>query len=51
MNLYSKLVPAGRLIVVDHKVFDEVYLAAESAGAEAAFQLPSCEIEPTTLTV
>jgi hypothetical protein len=35
MNLYSKLVPAGRLIVVDQSGFDDVYFAAESAGALA----------------
>jgi hypothetical protein len=51
MNLYSKLVPAGRLIVVDQSGFDDVYFAAESAGALAVFQLPSCEMEPAILIV
>lgn len=49
--LYSKLVPAGRLIVVVHNGFADVYWAADSAGAFAVFQLPSCEMEPASLTV
>lgn len=51
MNLYSKLVPAGRLRVVVHNGFAEVYLDAESAGAFAVFQLPSCAIDPAIFTV
>lgn len=51
MNLYSKLVPAGKLIVVDHSGLAEVYLLADSAGAEAVFQLPSCCIDPAILIV
>ena len=51
MNLYSKVVPAGRLSVVVHSGFDEVYLDAESAGAFAVFQLPSCTMDPAILTV
>lgn len=31
--------------------FDEVYCEAESAGAFAVFQLPSCAMEPAILTV
>jgi hypothetical protein len=49
--LYSKLVPAGKLIVVDHRGFDDVYLAAESAGADAVSQFPSCGMDPTILMV
>jgi len=51
MNLYSKLTPAGRLIFVDQSGFAVVYWLADSAGADAAFQLPSWAIEPTILTV
>lgn len=51
MNLYSKLVPAGRLIVVDHSGLDTVYLSADNAGAEAVFQLPNCCIDPAILIV
>lgn len=51
MNLYSKLVPAGKLIVVDQRGLDDVYAVAESAGALAVSQLPSCEIEPAILIV
>ena len=51
MNLYSKLVPAGRLIVVVHRGFAEVYFEAESAGAFAVFQLPNCAIDPAIFTV
>jgi hypothetical protein len=43
MNLYSKLVPAGMLIVV--------YLFGDSAGTDAVLQLPSCAIDPAILTV
>lgn len=41
MYLYSKLVPAGRLIFVDHSGFALVYWLADIAGADAVFQLPS----------
>ena len=51
MNLYSKLVPAGKLIFVDQSGFALVYWLAESAGAEAVFQLPSWAMDPTILTV
>jgi len=51
MNLYSKLVPAGRFSVVVQSGFDEVYCEADSAGAFAVSQLPSCEMEPTILIV
>ena len=51
MNLYSKLVPAGRLIFVDHSGFEVVYWLADSAGADAVFQLPSWVIDPTILIV
>ena len=51
INLYSKLVPAGRLIIVIQSGFNVVYLSAESAGACAVFLLPSCEMEPTILIV
>lgn len=51
MNLYSKLVPAGKLIVVVHSGFEAVYCAAESGGALAVFQLPSCAMEPAIFTV
>lgn len=51
MNLYSKLVPAGRSIFVVHNGLEEVYWLADSAGAFAVFQLPSWAIDPTILTV
>jgi hypothetical protein len=51
MNLYSKLVPAGRLIVVVHKGLDDVYLEAERAGAFEVSQDPSSVIEPAILIV
>jgi formaldehyde-activating enzyme involved in methanogenesis len=51
MNLYSKLVPAGRLIVVDQRGLDAMYLSADSAGAEPVLQLPNCDMDPTTLIV
>lgn len=51
MNLYSKLVPAGRLRVVDQTGFDDVYWAADSAGAFDVSQLPSWAIEPAILIV
>jgi hypothetical protein len=51
MNLYSKLVPAGKLIVVVHKGFEDVYLEAERAGAFEVSQLPSSAIEPASLIV
>jgi hypothetical protein len=51
MNLYSNLVPAGRSIVVVQSGFAVVYLAADRAGADAVFQPPSCEMDPTILTV
>jgi hypothetical protein len=51
INLYSKLVPAGRLRVVVHRGFGEVYLEADNAGAFAVFQLPSCAMEPAIFTV
>lgn len=51
MNLYSKLVPAGRLIVVVQSGLEDVYWLAESAGADAVFQLPSCAIDPAIFTV
>jgi hypothetical protein len=51
MNLYSNLAPAGSSIVVVQRGFVVVYLDAESAGADAMSQLPSCEIEPAILMV
>jgi hypothetical protein len=51
MYLYSKLIPAGRLMLADHSGFAVVYWLAESAGADAEFQLPSWAIDPTILTV
>lgn len=51
MNLYSKLVPAGRLIVVVHRGLDDVYFEAERAGAFEVSQLPSCAMDPAILTV
>lgn len=38
-------------MVVVHNGFDDVYWAADSAGAFAVFQAPSWEIEPASLTV
>jgi hypothetical protein len=51
MNLYSMLVPAGKLIVVVQRGLADVYLEAESAGALAVFQLPSCAMDPAIFTV
>ena len=51
MNLYSKLIPAGKLIVVVHRGLEGVYFEAESAGAFAVFQLASCAMDPAILTV
>lgn len=34
-----------------HRGLDEVYFDAESAGAFAVFQLPSCEMDPAIFTV
>lgn len=51
INLYSKLVPAGRLIVVVHSGLDEVYLEAERAGAFEVSQLPNNAMEPASLIV
>ena len=51
INLYSKLVPAGKLTVVDHSGLDDVYLAADNAGADAVSQFPNCAIEPAILIV
>lgn len=43
--------PAGRLRVVVQSGLDEVYAEADSAGAFAVFQLPSCAMEPAIFTV
>lgn len=51
MNLYSKLVPAGRLIVVVQRGLDEVYLEADRAGAFDVSQLPNALIDPAILIV
>lgn len=51
MNLYSKVAPAGRLMVVVHSGLDDVYCEAESAGALDASQPPSCAMDPAILTV
>lgn len=51
MNLYSKLVPAGKFTVPLHSGFADVYCDADNATAFAVFQLPSCAIEPAILTV
>ena len=51
MNLYSKLVPAGSLIVVVQSGLEDVYWLAESAGADPVSQLPSCEMDPAIFTV
>lgn len=49
--LYEKLVPAGMLIVPDHRGLVLVYCAASSEMALLVSQLPSCDIEPTTCIV
>jgi len=54
MNLYWKVVPAARLILVDHKGLTLVYGDAESAGVELGLQEPSSGIKlamvsPTTV--
>ena len=51
MNLNSKLVPAGRLIVVVHRGLDDVYLEAERAGAFDVSHPPSGSMEPAILIV
>jgi hypothetical protein len=48
MNLYSKVVPMGREIVVVHIGLDVVYELAERAIADEVDQEPSWLIEPTT---
>lgn len=44
--LYFNVVPAGRLTVANQRGSLLVYLVALRATAEAAFQLPSCEMLP-----
>lgn len=51
MNLYSKLVPAGRSIEAVHSGLDDVYFDAESSLADAVSQFPSCGMDPTIFTV
>lgn len=50
MNLYSKVVPAGRSIVVVQSGFDAVYPVADSATALSVDQEPSWLIDPVTKT-
>lgn len=50
-NLYSKLCPAASVSVCVHRLFELVYCAAESAGADETSQFPSAGIEPTILMV
>lgn len=49
INLYSKYVPAAKLIVADHNGFELVYWEALNAIPLAVFQLPRAAIEPTIL--
>ena len=51
INLYSKLAPAGSLIVVVQSGLEDVYWLAESVGADAVSQLPSCGMDPAIFTV
>jgi hypothetical protein len=48
MNLYSKVVPTGREIVVVHNGLDDVYELAEREIADEVDQEPSWLIEPMT---
>lgn len=51
MNLYSKLVPAGRFKVAVQRGLELVYFDADNAGALAVFHEPSCEMLPAILIV
>jgi hypothetical protein len=51
MNLYWKVVPAGRLTVYDQTGLRFVYAAADRAGADEVSQLPSWAMEPEILIV
>lgn len=51
MNLYSKLVPAGRFNVPVQRGLELVYFDADNAGALAVFHEPSCEMLPAILIV
>ena len=46
-NLYSKLVPDGKVMVTNHSGLLVVYWLADIAMPAEASQLPSCAIEPT----
>jgi hypothetical protein len=48
MNLYWKVVPAGRVTVTYQRLLLEVYLLALRATALLVSQLPSWEMDPTT---
>jgi len=51
MNLYSMLVPGGKLTVTDHSGLLDVYWLAESATASDVSQDPNCSTEPTIETL
>jgi hypothetical protein len=46
MNLYSKVVPAGRSIVTVHNGLDDVYELADKAIADVVDQEPSWLMDP-----
>lgn len=47
INLYSKLVPTGRLIVAVHSGLDEVYEVEDRAIADEVDQEPNWLMDPT----
>ena len=47
-NLYSKVVPAGRLILAVHNGLDDVYEPADRAIADEVDQEPNWLIDPVT---
>ena len=51
MNLYWNVVPDGKLSAMLQRWLLLVYPLADRAIALAVFQLPSCEMDPTILTV
>lgn len=46
MNLYSKVVPTGRLMVAVHNEFDDVYELADNAIADEVDQEPNWLMDP-----
>jgi hypothetical protein len=50
MNLYSKVVPTGRLIVAVHSGLDDVYELADKAIADEVDQEPNWLMDPVMKT-